>query len=92
MTVARQVFCLYQLRGDVLVLGAQACAFAGGRVNAENPLPRFHDVLLTWTAFSNITYRVQYNPNLNPSNWSALPGDVTSMSNFASKLDPLYRQ
>jgi hypothetical protein len=47
------------------------------------------NVLLTWTAFSNITYRVEFNPNLALSNWSALAGDVTSTSNFASKLDPL---
>jgi len=47
------------------------------------------NVLLTWTAFSNVNYRVEFNPNLAPSNWSALPGDVTSSSNFASKLDSL---
>jgi hypothetical protein len=47
------------------------------------------NVLLTWTAVSNTTYRVEFNPDLNASNWSALPGDVTNLSNFASKLDPL---
>lgn len=47
------------------------------------------NVLLTWTAFPNVNYRVEFNPNLAPSNWTALPGDVTSMSNFASKLDSL---
>jgi len=47
------------------------------------------NVMLTWTAFSNVTYRVQFNPNLAPSNWSALAGDVTSSNNFASKLDTL---
>jgi hypothetical protein len=45
--------------------------------------------LLTWTATSNSTYRVEFNPNLNPANWSALPGDVNSTGNLASRLDPL---
>ncbi|HWW02285.1 MAG TPA: hypothetical protein VNZ64_21465 [Candidatus Acidoferrum sp.] len=47
------------------------------------------NVLLTWTAFPNVTYRMEFNPDLGPSNWTALAGDVTSSSNFASKLDPL---
>ena len=47
------------------------------------------NVLLTWTAVSNTTYRVEFNPDLTASNWSALPGDVTSLSNLASKLDTL---
>jgi hypothetical protein len=44
---------------------------------------------LTWTAVSNATYRVEFNPNLAPSNWTALAGDVIGVSNTASKLDPL---
>jgi hypothetical protein len=47
------------------------------------------NVLLTWTAFSNITYRLQSNPNLAPTNWNAVSGDVTSLSNLASKVDSL---
>jgi hypothetical protein len=47
------------------------------------------NLVLTWTAVSNLTYRVEYNPNLTPSNWSAVPGDVTSLSNLASKLEAL---
>jgi hypothetical protein len=47
------------------------------------------NVLLGWNARSNITYRVEFNPNLASSNWSALAGDVIGSSNFASKLDPL---
>jgi hypothetical protein len=38
---------------------------------------------------SNTTYRVEFNPDLTPSNWAALPGDVIGVSNTASKLDPL---
>ena len=47
------------------------------------------NVTLTWTAVSNLTYRLEFNPNLTPSNWSALGADVTSQSNFASKVDSL---
>jgi hypothetical protein len=47
------------------------------------------NVLLTWTAVSNITYRLEFNPDLVPSDWNALPGDVLGASNTASKLDTL---
>jgi hypothetical protein len=47
------------------------------------------DIRLTWAALSNRTYRLEFSPNLDPSNWTALPGDVTSTSNRASKLDAL---
>ena len=39
------------------------------------------DIRLTWTAASNLTYRLEFNPDLNPSNWNALPGDVIGSSN-----------
>ena len=48
------------------------------------------DVRLIWTATSNVTYRLEFNPDLtNLTNWNALPGDVTTVSNTASKLDSL---
>jgi hypothetical protein len=47
------------------------------------------DFNLTWTTVSNVTYRVEFNPNLIYSNWTALPGDVIGVSNTASKLDAL---
>ena len=47
------------------------------------------NILLTWTAVSNTTYRLELNPDLTLSNWNALPGDVTGVSNTASKLDAL---
>jgi len=47
------------------------------------------DLKLTWTAVSNLTYRVEFNPDLDPSNWNAIPGDVTATASTASKLDPL---
>jgi hypothetical protein len=47
------------------------------------------DLKLTWTAVSNAIYRVEFNPNLASSNWTALPGDVPGVGNTASKFDPL---
>lgn len=47
------------------------------------------DLRLIWTAISNTTYRLEFNPDLSPSNWNALPGDVTTLTNTASKLDAL---
>ena len=46
-------------------------------------------VLLTWRAVSNTTYRSEFSPDLTPSNWNSLPGDVTGASNTATKLDAL---
>src|SRR4029077_4213562 len=45
------------------------------------------NVLLSWTAVSNINYRLEYLPILSGSNWIDVPGDVTSQSNVATKLD-----
>jgi hypothetical protein len=48
------------------------------------------DIKLTWTAVANATYRLEFNPDLgNLTNWSSIPGDVTTLSNTASKLDEL---
>jgi hypothetical protein len=47
------------------------------------------NILLTWTAISNGNYRLEYNPRLSLSNWTGVPGDITSQSNLASKLDSL---
>jgi len=53
------------------------------------PVISASNILLTWTANSNLIYRLEYNPALAPSNWNAVPGDVTTSSNTASKLDSL---
>jgi hypothetical protein len=47
------------------------------------------NVVLTWTTVSNGVYRLQSNPGLASSNWAALPGDVTALSNTATKTDLL---
>jgi hypothetical protein len=47
------------------------------------------NITLVWTALSNTTYRVEFKYDLNSSNWNALAGDVTAISNTVSKLDTL---
>jgi hypothetical protein len=47
------------------------------------------DVKLTWTATSNVAYRLEFNSKVDSSNWTAIAGDVTTLSNTASKLDAL---
>jgi hypothetical protein len=47
------------------------------------------NVNLTWTSVSNSSYRVEFKTDLSLSNWNALPGDVSALSNTASKLDAL---
>jgi hypothetical protein len=47
------------------------------------------NALLTWTATSNVTYRLEFVPDPAITNWSPIPGDVTTLTNTATKLDPL---
>ena len=47
------------------------------------------NALLTWTATSNITYRLENNADVGSTNWTSIPGDVTTFSNTASKFDAL---
>ena len=47
------------------------------------------DVRLIWTAVSNTSYRVEFTTDLSLTNWNVLPGEVTSFSNSATKVDPL---
>jgi hypothetical protein len=53
------------------------------------PEPAGPDLRLIWTAISNTTYRLEFEGALDVSNWAGLAGDVTSVSNTASKLDSL---
>jgi len=46
-------------------------------------------VVITWNAVSNVTYRVQYKPDLNATSWTQLGGDVTATNNTASSADVL---
>jgi MBG domain (YGX type) len=47
------------------------------------------NVVISWSAVSNGTYRVQYQPVLNATNWTDLIGDVTATGSTASKTDSL---
>jgi hypothetical protein len=49
------------------------------------------NVLISWSAVSNATYRVQFKTDLNATNWTDLVGDVLAGSNTASKADILTR-
>jgi hypothetical protein len=53
------------------------------------PVLSSSNVLLSWTAVSNKTYRLEFNPNLSLTNWNAVPGDVIALSNTATKLEAL---
>ena len=44
-------------------------------------------VVITWSAVSNATYRVQYKTDLNAPTWTDLDGDVLASGNLASKTD-----
>jgi hypothetical protein len=49
------------------------------------------NINLTWTAISNLTYRLEFKSDLNPINWTAVPGDIIATTNQASKSDILTR-
>jgi hypothetical protein len=53
------------------------------------PVLSSSNVLLSWTAVSNQTYRLEFNLDLSQTNWGAVPGDITTLSNRAAKLDAL---
>jgi subtilisin-like proprotein convertase family protein len=45
------------------------------------------NVVITWSAISNVTYRVQYKADLNAADWSNLAPDVTATNTTASATD-----
>jgi hypothetical protein len=47
------------------------------------------NVVITWSAVSNGSYRVQYQSDLNTTNWTDLSGDVTASGSTAAKTDIL---
>ena len=53
------------------------------------PLLSSSNLILSWTSLSNGVYRLQYTPDFSQSNWSEVKGDVTAVSNTASKADIL---
>ena len=47
------------------------------------------NIVLSWGAISNTTYRVQYKNVLDNSPWSALTPDVIATGSTASTMDPI---
>jgi hypothetical protein len=44
-------------------------------------------IILSWTALTGATYRVQYKHDLNATVWLDLPGDITATNGIAFKSD-----
>jgi len=53
------------------------------------PVVTSSNVMLCWRCESNKTYRLEFNPDLGPTNWAALSGDVILSSNKACLFDAL---
>ena len=45
------------------------------------------NVVITWSAISNVTYQVQYQPVLHPTNWFNLGPEMTATNTTASVTD-----
>jgi hypothetical protein len=45
------------------------------------------NVVITWSAVSNVTYRARYQSDLAGTNWQDLPPDVTATNTTASVMD-----
>jgi hypothetical protein len=45
------------------------------------------NVVITWSAVSNVSYRIQYKSDLGATNWTDLIGDVLASGSTASKTD-----
>ena len=77
--------------------GNYAITFSAGTLTITAPAPLMlpltrigtTNVVISWTAVSNGTYRVQYNPALNTTNWTDLTGDVTATGSTATKTDTM---
>jgi hypothetical protein len=46
-------------------------------------------LLIVWSSTSNQIYRLQFTTNLNPPNWTDVPGDVVASGPAASKTDSM---
>ena len=53
------------------------------------PVIASSNVTLCWVADPNKTYRLEFNPDLGPTNWVAVPGEVFTSSNKACISDAL---
>ena len=67
--------------GDFVAVSGGSGTIAAGQTTTN--------IAITWSAVSNGTYRVQFNPVLNTTNWTDLAGDVTATGSTASKTDTM---
>jgi hypothetical protein len=85
----------YLITPSGLTSANYAIAFNTGTLTITAPAPEILSltgadtttVLISWSAVSNATYRVQYESDLSRSNWIDLVGDVVASGSLASKTD-----
>ena len=85
----------YFITPSGLTSGNYALSFNPGTLTITAPAPRLFppartnetNVVITWAAVSNGTYRVQYKSDLNTTTWNDLIGDITANTNTAFKAD-----
>jgi subtilisin-like proprotein convertase family protein len=76
-------------------LGNYAISYVDGTLVVVAPQPEIlslagdgtTSIVITWSAVSNVTYRVEYNTDLSDTNWVDLPPDITATSGTASAVD-----
>jgi hypothetical protein len=88
----------YLITPSGLTSGNYTITFNTGTLTIIAPPPAIRpltltgsNVLISWSAVSNATYRVQFKTDLNATNWTDLAGDVLASSNTASTADTLTR-
>jgi putative NADPH-quinone reductase len=87
----------YLITPSGLTSANYAIAFNTGTLTITAPAPLLlpltrvgtTNIVITWSAVSNATYRVQYNPVLNTTNWTDLFGDVIATGSMATKTDAM---
>jgi len=85
----------YPITPSGLTSGNYAISFNSGALTIVAPPPvvlplartNTSNIVITWSAVSNATYRVQYKSDLNTAIWNDLNGDVTANADTASKFD-----
>ena len=85
---------IYPITPGGLTSGNYAITFHAGTLTITAPSPTMlplklsgSNVVISWSAVSNGTYQIQYQPALNATNWTDLPGNVTATNGIASKTD-----
>ena len=85
----------YLITPSGLTSANYAITFNTGTLTITAPAPLIltltsagtNNVVITWSAVSNATYRVQHKGLLSITNWTDLAGDVVAAGSTASKTD-----